>query len=242
MRNQQTGERKLRKIRCLIKEEIMGLPVLIYGKSGSGKSRSLKFFDEDEIVLLNTEKKELPFRKRFKKTGSSDDIGKIITTINQNPEKVFVIDDAGYIMTHLFMANHRNKKGNASFEMYDDIADAMYGLVKMVKNEVKDPEKIVYIIFHEDTDDFGVSRLRTIGKQLDRKVCLEGMVTICIRCMSENGNHFFRTVTDGSDITKTPEEMFDEPEIENNLKLVDDTIRDFYGWKKYKSMEEKKND
>ena len=99
----------------------MGLPVLIYGKSGSGKSRSLKFFDEDEIVLLNTEKKELPFRKRFKKTGSSDDIGKIITTINQNPEKVFVIDDAGYIMTHLFMANHRNKKGNASFEMYDDI-------------------------------------------------------------------------------------------------------------------------
>lgn len=220
----------------------MGLPVLIYGKSGSGKSRSLKFFDEDEIVLLNTEKKELPFRKRFKKTGSSDDIGKIITTINQNPEKVFVIDDAGYIMTHLFMANHRNKKRNASFEMYDDIADAMYGLVKMVKTEVKDPEKIVYIIFHEDTDDFGVSRLRTIGKQLDRKVCLEGMVTICIRCMSENGKHFFRTVTDGSDITKTPEEMFDEPEIENNLKLVDDTIRNFYGWKKYKSMEEKKND
>lgn len=46
----------------------MGLPVLIYGKSGSGKSRSLKFFDEDEIVLLNTERKELPFKKRFKKT------------------------------------------------------------------------------------------------------------------------------------------------------------------------------
>ena len=53
---------------CHIKEDIMGLPVLIYGKSGSGKSRSLKFFDEDEIVLLNTERKELPFKKRFKKT------------------------------------------------------------------------------------------------------------------------------------------------------------------------------
>ena len=150
-----------------------------------------------------------------------------------------MIDDAGYIMTHLFMSQHRNKKGNASFEMYDDIADAMYGLVKRIKDEVKDPEKIVYIIFHEDTDDFGVSRLRTIGKQLDRKVCLEGMVTICIRCMSENGTHFFRTVTDGSDITKTPEDMFESPEIENNLKLVDDTIRDFYGWEKYKSKEDK---
>lgn len=54
----------------------MGLPVLIYGKSGSGKSRSLKFFDEDEIVLLNTERKELPFKKRFKKTGCSDDINR----------------------------------------------------------------------------------------------------------------------------------------------------------------------
>ena len=219
----------------------MGLPVLIYGKSGSGKSRSLKFFDEDEIVLLNTERKELPFKKRFKKTGCSDDINRIITTINRNPEKTYVIDDAGYIMTHLFMSQHRNKKGNASFEMYDDIADAMYGLVKRIKTDVTAPDKIVYIMFHEDTDDFGISRLRTIGKQLDRKVCLEGMVTICIRCMSENGNHFFRTVTDGSDITKTPEEMFPEPEIENNLKLVDDTIRDFYGWEKHKNKEDTKS-
>ena len=216
----------------------MGLPVLIYGKSGSGKSRSLKFFKEDEIILVNTEQKELPFRRRFKKTGSSDDIGKIIATINQNPEKVVVIDDAGYIMTHLFMANHRNKKGNASFEMYDDIADAMYELVRKIKTEVKDPQKIVYIMLHEDTDDYGATKLRTIGKQLDRKVCLEGMVTICIRCMSENGRHFFRTVTDGSDITKTPEEMFSGPEIENNLKLVDDTIREFYGWEKYRKTEE----
>ena len=210
----------------------MGLPVLIYGKSGSGKSRSLKFFREDEVVLFNTEMKELPFRKRFKKTGSSDDVNKIITTINRNPEKVIVIDDAGYIMTHLFMGNHRNKRGNMSFEMYDDIADTMYYLVKRVKTEVKEPDKIVYIIFHEDIDESGIVWLKTIGKQLDRKVCLEGMVTICLRCMSENRNHFFRTVTDGSDITKTPEEMFRTPEIENNLKLVDDTIREFYGWKK----------
>lgn len=220
----------------------MGLPVLIYGKSGSGKSRSLKFFDENEIVLFNTENKELPFRKRFKKIGYSDDVNKIIATINKNPEKIFVIDDAGYIMTHLFMDNHRNKKGNASFEMYDDIADSMYGLIKRIKTEVSDREKIVYIMFHEDTDDFGVSRLRTIGKQLDRKVCLEGMVTLCIRCMSENGNHFFRTVTDGTDITKTPEDMFKDSEIENDLKFVDDTIRDFYGWSKNENKEDKRHD
>ena len=80
----------------------------------------------------------------------------------------------------------------------------------------------------------GETKLRTIGKLIDNKVCMEGMVTICIRCMSDNGKHFFRTATDGFDITKTPEEMFGDAEIDNNLKLVDDTIRDFYGWKESK--------
>ena len=217
----------------------MGLPVLIYGKSGSGKSRSMKFFGEDEILLLNTERKELPFRKRFKSTGFSDDPDKIIDWAKRCGKKVVVIDDAGYIMTHLFMANHRIKKGNAQFDMYNDIADVMYSIVQRIKKELP-VDVIVYLMLHEDMDDSGTTRIRTLGKLLDQKVCMEGMVTICIRCMSDaNGQHFFRTVTDGTDITKTPEDMFEEPEIENNLKLVDDTIREFYGWKK---KEDKQND
>lgn len=132
-------------------------------------------------------------------------------------------------MTHHFMDNHRNKKGNASFDMYDDIADKMYFLVKRIKDELPQ-DVIVYIMLHEDTNDQGDTKLRTIGKLIDNKVCLEGMVTVCIRCMSDEGKHFFRTATDGFDITKTPEDMFSDVEIDNNLKLVDSTIRDFYQW------------
>lgn len=207
----------------------MGFPVLIYGKSGSGKSRSLKFFGEDEILLVNVEGKALPFRQKFKYIGKTDNINKIMEQLSKMPCKVAVVDDAGYIMTHHFMNNHRNKKGNASFDMYDDIADMMYFLVKHIKDKLPE-DVIVYIIMHEDTGDTGDTKLRTLGKLLDSKVCLEGMVTTCIRCMSDQGKHFFRTVTDGYDITKTPEDMFAEPEIDNNLKLVDDTIRTFYGW------------
>jgi hypothetical protein len=104
----------------------------------------------------------------------------------------------------------------------------MYFLVQRIKNEV--PEGIrVYIMLHEDTNDAGDTKIRTIGKLIDNKVCLEGMVTICLRCMSDEGKHFFRTVTDGYDITKAPEDMFKEAEIENNLKFVDDTICELYG-------------
>lgn len=207
----------------------MGMVVLVYGKSGAGKSRSLKFFAEDEIVLFNIEGKALPFKGTFKYTCKTDSIDTIITQLKKMPCKIAVIDDAGYLMTHHFMHNHRNKKGNASFDMYDDIADAMYFLVERIKKELPD-DVIVYIIFHEDTSDMGETKIKTIGKLIDNKVCLEGMVTICLRCMSDEGKHFFRTVTDGYDITKTPEDMFEDAEIDNNLKLVDDTIREFYGW------------
>ena len=208
----------------------MGMPVLIYGKSGSGKSRSLKFFKEDEILLINVEGKDLPFRHSFKYVGRTDKIDEIIAQVQKMPCKVCVIDDAGYLMTHTFMNNHKNKKGSASFDMYDDIADTMYFLIQRIKTQVPD-DTIVYIMFHEDTSESGETKIRTIGKLLDNKVCLEGMVTVCIRCMSDQGKHFFRTVTDGYDITKTPEDMFTDVEIDNNLKLVDDTIRSFYGWK-----------
>ena len=203
---------------------------MIYGKSGSGKSRSLKFFAEDEILLVNVEGKQLPFRSKFKYQLKTDNTDTIISQMAKMPCKVGVIDDAGYLMTHHFMNNHRNKKGNASFDMYDDIADTMYFLVQNIKNQLPE-DVIVYIMLHEDTSDAGDTKIRTIGRLIDNKVCLEGMVTICIRCMSDNGKHFFRTQTDGFDISKTPEEMFAEVEIDNNLKFVDDTIRDFYGWR-----------
>lgn len=216
----------------------MGIPVLIYGKSGSGKSRSLKFFGEEEILLVNIEGKALPFRNGFKYICRSDSLDTIIAQMQKMPCKTAVIDDAGYLMTHHFMNNHRNKKGNLSFEMYDDIADTMYFLVQRIKKELPD-DVIVYIMLHEDTNDMGETKLRTIGRLIDNKVCLEGMVTICLRCMSDEGKHFFRTATDGFDITKTPEEMFGEAEIDNNLKAVDDAIREFYGIADQKK--EKKN-
>lgn len=215
----------------------MGIPVAVYGKSGSGKSRSLKNFAEDEIFFINVEKKLLPFRKKFKYELKSDDPKLIMEQLAKMPTKVAVIDDTTFIMTNLFMRKHRNMKGNQQFDLYNDIADGIWSMYEFVKNKLPN-DVIVYFIHHEDSDDFGQTRIKTIGKLLDSKVCIEGIVTICIRCMSKDGKHYFKVDTDGSDITKAPEEMFSEGEFENDLKLVDTIIREYYDMNEEKENKE----
>ena len=83
-------------------------------------------------------------------------------------------------------------------------------------------------MMHEDTDDFGNVKPKTIGKMLDEKVCLEGMFTIVLRCVTENGNHYFLTQTNGTDVAKTPMGMFQSVKIDNDILLVDKTIREYY--------------
>lgn len=209
----------------------MGTPIVIYGKSGSGKSRSLKFFSDNEILLIKAEDKLLPFRNKFGHVIVSSDPETIKQKMYEAAQagcKTIVLDDVGLIMTKIFMANHRDKRGNKSFEMYDDIADSMYFLIDFVKKYLPQ-DVLVYFMLHEETDDNGDTKIKTIGKLLDGKAQIAELMTICIRCLSKNGRHYFKTITDGSDITKTPEDMFTDPEIDNNLKLVDSTIREFYG-------------
>ena len=206
----------------------MGQIVLIYGKSGSGKSRSLKNFARDEILFINVEKKALPFRGSFKYSLETDNIHSIKQQLEKMPLKTAVIDDAGYLLTNTFMRGHSGgKKGAAVYDLYNDIADMYWGLFRFIKDTLP-RDVIVYILMHEDISDDGSARLKTIGRLLDEKVCLEGMVTICLRCVSEQGKHFFRTATDGRDITKTPEDLFSSDKIDNDLKAVDTAIREYY--------------
>ena len=205
----------------------MGRFILIYGKSGSGKTRSLKEFGEDEIFLVNVIGKELPFPGKFKYVKTTDSVDTIIAGLRKMPCKIAVIDDAGYLMTSQFMAGHSQpKKGASSFDLYNEIADSIWKLIRAIKDLPEDVN--VYVILHEETNDYGDTRLRTIGKLLNDKVCIEGMSTIVLRCVTMGTEHFFRTRTDGSDITKSPENMFEGERIENNLKAVDTRIREFY--------------
>ena len=89
-------------------------------------------------------------------------------------------------------------------------------------------DKIVYIMMHEDKNDFGDIKAKTIGKMIDEKVCLEGMFTIVLRCIEESGNHLFVTQSSDGAISKSPMGMFESLTIDNDLLVVEKAIREYY--------------
>ena len=208
----------------------MGEAVILYGKSGTGKSRSLMNFGEEEILLVNTVNKRLPFPKKFKyeyKTANVESVKTALSKMGEHGIKTAVVDDFGYQMTVKFMNEHTKKQGSSQFDLYNSIADDAYGLIMFIKNKLPE-DTIVYLIMHEESNDYGETKLKTIGKLLDQKVCVEGLVTVCLRAMKEGTNkYFFRTQSDGADISKSPEGLFDL-QIDNDLKAVDSRIREYW--------------
>lgn len=205
----------------------MGIPVLIIGKSGSGKSFSLNTFLENEVGLINVLGKKLPFQTGIKSV-DTDDYATIKSILTGAKTNKIVIDDAGYLMTNQFMRGHsKGKGGSAVFDLYNQIGDDFWELIRYIS--LKLPEnKIVYLLMHEEKNDFGDIKPKTIGKMLDNQVCVEGMFTIVLRALVSDAKHLFRTKTDGSDVTKTPVGLFAEETISNDLKAVDTAIRSYY--------------
>ena len=205
----------------------MAIPVLIIGKSGSGKSTSLRnCTNNSEWNMVNVLNKPLPFKGKIPSV-VTDDYQQVMKALAGSKAHSIVVDDAGYLITNYFMKNHSSKgAGNAIFSMYNTLADNFWNLIEFIKKLPAD--KLVYIIMHEDIYDFGDIKPKTIGKMLDEKICLEGMFTIVLRCVQENGKHLFITQADGGAVSKSPMGMFETLEIDNDLALVDKAIREYY--------------
>lgn len=209
----------------------MAVPVLIIGKSGSGKSTSLRTCQNASWNLIRVLNKPLPFKGKIN-GWCTDDYQQVMKCLIASKADSIVIDDAGYLITNHFMRGHSSAgKGNGVFTLYNDIGDYFWNLLQFIINKVP-AHKIVYVMMHEEKDDSGDIKVKTIGKLLDEKVCVEGMFTIVLRCMEESGKHYFITQASGGAISKSPMGMFDQLAIDNDLAAVDAVIRDYYELKK----------
>lgn len=205
----------------------MAIPVLIIGKSGSGKSTSLMNCQDGSFNLIRVLNKPLPFKGKIN-GWHTDDYQEIMKYLFASKAGSIVIDDAGYLITNHFMRGHSSAgKGNAVFSLYNDIGDYFWNLIQFIVSNVPQ-NKIVYLMMHEEKDDSGEVKPKTIGKLLDEKVCIEGMFTIVLRCIEESGKHLFVTQSTQGAVSKSPIGMFDDLTIDNDLKFVDQKIREYY--------------
>jgi hypothetical protein len=182
--------------------------------------------------------KPLPFKGKLD-GWKTDDYQTVMKCLIASKAKSVVIDDAGYLITNQFMNGHSSAgKGNGVFTLYNEIGDHFWNLIQFITNKVPE-DKIVYVIMHEDINDFGDIKPKTIGKLLDEKICLEGMFTIVLRCIEDAGKHLFVTQASGGAVSKSPIGMFDTETIDNDLTIVDKAIREYYELSPNKESEEK---
>lgn len=211
----------------------MAFPVLIIGPSGNGKTYSLKNFKPNEVGILSVEKGRLPFKSDLKVTkvknfndgehspaqANAAKYSWIQMVIKGAETKSIVIDDSQYLLSGEFF-DRAYEKG---YDKFTSIAANFRNLIHYI-NELPEDDKIVYFLHHSEMSDDGRAKVKTIGKMLDEKLCVEGCFDIVIYCQDQK----FFTQSNGQSVAKTPEGMFDL-EIPNDLKAVDDAIREYYG-------------
>lgn len=208
----------------------MGIPVLILGESGSGKSASLRNFDPDKVGVFNVAGKPLPFRKKLNVVSTIKteggfrrvDYGDILKTLARGKVKSYVIDDSQYLMA--FEELDRAKE--TGYNKFTEMALNFSGLVRYIINNIP-PDVIVYFLHHVETTEQGKVKAKTVGKMIDSKLTLEGLFSIVLLCEASSEGHRFITQSDGYTTAKSPMEMFDK-EIDNDLAMVDATIREYW--------------
>jgi hypothetical protein len=212
----------------------VAIPVLVIGRSGSGKTYSLKNFTADEVGIISVEKGRLPFKSNLKTVRIPKEFGEDINTyaklnvaryswiemvIRKSKAKSIVIDDSQYLLVNELFDRSKEK----TYDKFTDMARNFRDLIHYI-NELEDEEKIVYFLHHSELDSDGREKVKTIGKMLDEKLTVEGCFDIVLYCQ----DHKFFTQANGMSTAKSPEGMF-ELEIPNDLKAVDTAIREYYG-------------
>lgn len=209
----------------------MSIATIIIGESGTGKSASMRNMQPEETLLIQALKKPLPFKssnwKRREKGHAGnvmvcDHSDTIITMLNKTQRKVIVLDDFQYILSNEFM-RRSDEKG---FDKFTEIGRHAWDILNAAGSLPDDVR--VYILAHSQSDEFGHAKMKTIGKLLDDKITVEGMVSIVLRTAVRDSQYQFSTRNSGADTVKTPMGMFDDAYIENDLAMVDKAICEYY--------------
>ena len=200
----------------------MAIGALLLGESGTGKSYSMKNFAPDQVKILSVHKPILPFRGKYEIV-KTPDCDSIVREMQNTDKKSIVIDDFQYILG-LPMMRRISEKG---WEKYSEIQQPYFDVLDAIDDLPDDV--IVYLTSHVmHNDETGKVQIKTIGKALDKYVTIEGLFMIVLGTQVVDGKYYFVTQNNGANTLKSPEGMFPSLLIPNDLKYVDDKIRNYY--------------
>lgn len=224
----------------------MANKLLVIGASGSGKSRSMKSLDPTSTFIINVIGKDLPFqgwKKNYpefdiaKGTGNvykckkAESIVRCLSFINTNMKhiKTVVIDDAQYIMSYEYM----DKSEEKGYEKWTVLAKNMFNVLTAA-DSLRDDLTVVFLShsIDDEVNGYKMTKMKTIGKSLDDKITIEGLFTVVLLAVSYKGDdkkmgYGFVTQSNGTTTAKSPEGMFDNILIENDLQFVLDQINKY---------------
>ena len=216
--------------------------VLYQGKSGVGKSTSLRNLDPAKTVIISPNGKSLPFPKgsEYKigknriMTNELDSIQGVIQHVNDSMLEVntVVLED----FTHYFTARilspaflARNKGGDA-FQRWNDFGASVYQSVFSMAEQWRD-DLIIVVIHHVQLNEDGTIGFKSSGKLLENVVdppsyfnyVFHGVVE-----MTDAGpRYMMQTNKDAILEAKTVAGAFPEFRIFNDMQKVLTRIREY---------------
>ena len=215
----------------------------IVGETGTGKSTSVKHLNPEETYIINVAKKELPFKgseklynsekRNYKEVDDANEISRLLLSISKNAPhvKTIVIEDSNYIMGFNMVA----KATETGFTKFSLMAKDMVELLRTTR-QLRDDLVVFYFTHPETVEDAGeiISyKMKTAGKLIDNQINLEGLFTVVLYTNVEekkDGTMEYSFVTNRyrKIPAKSPDGMFEEIKLQNNLQTVIEKIREYY--------------
>lgn len=222
----------------------------IVGPSGNGKSRSIVNMDYTETCIINADKKPLSFvgahnysiaNKNYIETSDIPTIRQMVQKIHDTRPDItsIVIDTINTIMNDKEMSASfmAQSSGADARSKWSEMASDIYNLNNMIKG-LSRKDLVVYEMFHEGLrtvkipgeDEVDYRCILTNGRKLEKIQLESGMTTVLFtKVVREKGKNIYKFETQSNYSTgKSPEGMFTDLLIDNDLKFVDDKIRDYY--------------
>lgn len=226
----------------------MANAAIILGKSGTGKSSSIRGLDPKESVILNVLGKRLPFKgsqsvyneanKNLFRVDDYTQTVNMLQGIDRNASYVHnvVIDDAIYIMRKEYFKRAKE----TGYGKYTELAQHFQQIISTIESLREDLN--VFLILHSEdisSDNTIIGyKVSTIGKLIDSQynpVEVVPMVLYSDIKYDDKGKATYGFYThrlkDGviEIPAKSPADMFEEDFIPNDLGIVVKAMKEYYG-------------